>query len=398
MYDFWTLEDFKIVHSTVLLRVDINSPLDPNTGEILNDYRIRLHAKTILELVKQDAKVVVMAHQSRPGKRDFSSLEHHARRLSKYIGEVKFVDEVASSRVIREIEEMDYGEVILLENVRMLSEEMVLENSDFEVQANAYYVKKLSPYFEFYINDAFAAAHRSQPSLVGFPLRIPGGAGPIMEHEIESLEKVLNFAEHPKIADLGGAKIKDSLKITHKLLEEFNYDKILAGGLFGALFALADGKKIGKATKEILQRECDLKKSVEDAKALLKKFGDKILYPVDFAVNKGGTRIEVRAEDEKPGPIYDIGLETVSKFKEIISGAKAIILNGPMGVFELPLFAIGTYEIVNAIAMSDGFKVAGGGHTVSVIELLKLEDHFDHISTGGGATIAYLARSPMPAL
>jgi len=399
--EFWTLKDFNVSNSVVLLRVDINSPVDPETGEVLSDYRMRSHIDTISHLIANDAKVVILAHQSRPGASDFTFLKEHSEILSKYVGPIKYVDEIASSRVLKEIKDMKPGEAILLENIRFCSEEMVLENAPIDKQKRALYVRRLSSIATFYINDAFAAAHRSQPSITAFPYLLPSAAGLLMENEINSLSKVLEIKANHKLAALGGAKVDDSIKIAKRLLTEFDYKSIITGGLVGLAFLYAKGIDIGKDNKRALEKNVsNIKDVIETAKSLLKDFGDKIFMPIDVAVNKDGTRYEVEISKNTTidDPALDIGLGTILEYKEIIKKADVILFNGPFGAYEFPLFALGTYELVNEIARSKAFKVAGGGHTVSVIEHLKMEGFFDHISTGGGAMISFIAGEALPAI
>ncbi|MCD6502687.1 MAG: phosphoglycerate kinase [Euryarchaeota archaeon] len=397
--EVWTLRDINFSNSVVLLRVDINSPIDPMTGVILNDYRIRAHVDTISYLSANDAKVVILAHQSRPGKDDFTTLEEHAQILSKYVGHVEYVDEICSSRVIDKIKSMSPGEIMLLENVRMNSEEIALENAPIEKQKRALFVKKLSSVANYYVNDAFAVSHRLQPSVTAFPYIMPSAAGFLMEKELINLLKVLRDTQEPKIAILGGAKIDDSIKIMGRLLSECNYDMIITGGLVSVLFLYASGIPLGKANIDTLAKNSsNLEKMVETAKQILKDYRDKILLPEDVAVNKDGIRYEISVREGKEIEEYimDIGFNTIFEYKNAIRSAKIILVNGPMGAYEHPLFAFGTYEIFNALAKLNAFKVAGGGHTVSVIEQLKLNRFFDHISTGGGAMINFIAGKELP--
>ncbi len=399
--DIWTLRDFNVSNSIVILRIDINSPVDPETGEVLSDYRMRSHTDTISYLIANDAKVVILAHQSRPGASDFTFLKEHSEILSKYVGPIKYVDEIASSRVLREIKEMKPGEAILLENVRFNSEEMVLENAPIEKQKRALFVRRLSSVATFYVNDAFAAAHRSQPSITAFPYLLPSAAGLLMEKEIRSLSKVLEIKANYKLAALGGAKIDDSIKIAKRLLTEFDYNAIVTGGLVGLVFLYAEGVDIGKDNKKILEKNArDIQKLIETARSLLKEYKDRIYVPIDLAINKDGTRYEVEVSETAKieGPALDIGLGTILEYKEVIRRADAILFNGPFGAYEFPLFALGTYEIVNEIARTKAYKVAGGGHTTSVIEQLKMEGFFDHVSTGGGAMISFIAGESLPAI
>lgn len=194
--DFYTLDDLKIEGKTILVRVDINSPVDPNTGLILDDTRIRLHAETISELSSRDAKTVILAHQSRPGKNDFTTLSQHAEILSAILGKtVRYVDDIFGSNARQSISRMKPGDIILLENVRFYSEEVL--KRDPPQQAETHLVRKLAPLADFFINDAFAAAHRSQPSLVGFSFDMPSVAGRVMEKELRALYSAVKSVKRP---------------------------------------------------------------------------------------------------------------------------------------------------------------------------------------------------------
>jgi phosphoglycerate kinase len=193
---FYTIDDFDMNDKTVLVRVDINSPVDPNTGSLLDDTRIKLHAGTIDEISKKGAKTVILAHQSRPGKNDFTTLQQHAHSLSNLLKRpVDYVDDIFGSNARGRIKKMKKGDILLLENVRFYSEEIL--KRDPKEQAKTHMVQKLTPVADYFINDAFAAAHRSQPSLVGFALTLPSGAGRVMEVELNSLYNAVNNAEKP---------------------------------------------------------------------------------------------------------------------------------------------------------------------------------------------------------
>jgi len=190
---FYTIDDFNLEDKTVLVRVDINSPVDPSTGSILDDTRIKLHAETIDEISKKGAKTVVLAHQSRPGKKDFTTLQQHAKALSNILNRpVDYIDDIFGSAAREEIKRMKKGDILLLENVRFYSEEIL--KRDPSLQAETHMVRKLYPIIDIFINDAFAAAHRSQPSLVGFAVKLPSGAGRIMEKELKSLYSAVDKA------------------------------------------------------------------------------------------------------------------------------------------------------------------------------------------------------------
>lgn len=389
--EFFTIDDFDLSGKTVLLRVDINSPINPLTGELLGDARLRAIVPTVKKLKK--TKLVICAHQSRPGKKDFVSLENHAKRLSNLLGrKVKFVGDFFGKRAQEEIKNLKSSEILMLENVRFYSEEISLAKTPPEQQSNTNLVKNLAGLIDYYIVDAFGTAHRSQPSLTGFMEALPSIAGLLMEKEITSLNKVLNDPQHPSLAILGGIKVDDSIKVGRNMLENNIIDELLTTGAVGNTFLVAKGVKIGKVNEDfIAQQVKDYKALIKEAKALLNKYGDRIKAPIDVAVNHSGYRVRIQLKDlPSDFPIYDIGLGTIVNYFKDISEAKTITANGPAGVFEIEEFAYGTLEIFKAMAESQAYTVLGGGETTTVLDKLGIKDQINHVSTGGGACIMYL--------
>ncbi len=395
--DFFTLDDFDFSGATVLLRVDVNSPLDPFTGRILDDSRFRAHLRTILEL--RNSKLVILAHQSRPGKRDFTPLREHARLFSILLRKrVKFVDGLIESFVQAEIERARPGDILVLQNTRFYSEEVVLSGRPRKELEATYLVKRLSEMGDFFVNDAFAAAHRSQATLVGLAELMPMIAGRLMERELKALGRVQSVRE-PRIAILGGAKVRDSLKAAKGLLDRGSVQKVVLGGLVANVALMAGGHRLGEASERILEKELeDLDGCLRLAEELLERHGEDVVLPEDLAVDLGGRR-EMGLDDlPAPGPIMDLGSRSIRRIKELVSGAGGIILNGPLGVFEREEFSKATKEVFYAIANSDAFVVAGGGHTIAALRLFGLERYIDHISTGGGSLMAYLAGEELPVI
>lgn len=397
--DFYTLDDFSIEGKTVLLRVDINSPIDPSTGRILDNARIKMHISTIKDLSR--SKVIILAHQSRPGKRDFTTLEKHAKRLSYLLGKkVKYVDGLFGSNVREIIKNMKNGDVVLLENTRFYSEEVVLKDKNISIQAKSHIVKKLAPLADFFVNDAFAAAHRSQPSIVGFAEVLPTLAGRVMEKELNVMDKILTEKEKPRTAVLGGMKVDDTIDAISNLLGKKIMDKVLTTGVVANIFLLAQGYKLGTPNIKFLEREVDdYIKLSERAKDLLDKYKNRIAVPTDVVLNHRGKRKGILVSSlPADKPIVDIGLDTMVRYIDEIKNAKIVVLNGPAGVFEIEEFAFGTIQLLNAVANSNSFSVIGGGHTIAIVKKLNLEDKIDHISTGGGALLSFLIGKKMPAV
>ena len=395
--DFFTMDDFELTGRTVLLRVDINSPVDPATGQLLNDARIREHLTTIREL--RHSKVVLLAHQSRPGKDDFTTLEAHAERIAALLGRpVRYVSSLFGRPAIEAIEAMQVGDVIVLENTRFYSEEEALADAKLEKMVKTHIVQRLAPHAEYFILDAFAAAHRAQPSLVGFCDVLPSLAGRVMERELTMLTQAVLNPERPKVAHLGGVKADDSIAVARHMLEKDIVDTVLTSGGVANIFLDASGVDPGDPTTELMRREIDdYDQALADSKDLLKKFRKRILLPTDVVLNDGGERRPVTV-DSLPAKllVYDIGLDTIARYVEVIRQAKTIFFNGPAGVFELEPFSVGTRELLTAVAESDGLSVVGGGHTVAAVEQFGLQDRIDHVSTGGGALINFLAGKELP--
>lgn len=393
MKDFLTIGDFTVNNMRILMRVDINSPMDPK-GNILDDKRFRSHLETLRAL--EDAKVVLLAHQSRAGKKDFTTLEAHSKILSKLLHrDVAYVDDIFGSHAREIIKSLEPGEILLLENTRFYSEENI--NRSPEEHAKSHMVRRLAPLFDLYINDAFAVSHRSHLSVVGFTEVLPSAAGLLMEKEIDSLDKGIKGGEHPSIFVLGGTKADDSINVIQNVLDRGGVDQILVTGVVGTVFQIASGIQVGDKNEKFVAG-LDYMDQVPVAKKLLEKFSDKIQVPKDVALDKDGDRLEVGVNYlPKEFQIADIGLETIVDFSKKIKEAKIVVMNGTAGIFEQKNFALGTIELLQA-ATEAGFSIAGGGHTSAAIEHLKLDKKFSHVSTGGGASITYLSGDALPGI
>ncbi len=391
---FNTIDDFDVNGKTVLIRVDINAPVDPNSGIILDDTRMKLHAETIKELSMKGAKTVVLAHQSRPGKNDFTTLEQHAVVLSKALGlEVKYVDSLFSSKAREAILALEPGQILLLENARFFAEETLKRPA--KEQANSILVKKLSPLIDLFVNDAFAAAHRSQTSLVGFTVTTPSAAGRVMEKELNVMYAALENVQKPCVFVLGGMKADDSIMVTENVLDNGTADYVLVTGLVANIFLWAAGYDIKSKNKNFIISR-GYREMVDKCEELIERFGDKIVYPKDVAVDVLGDRADVPIDNIPDASIFDIGRHSLVEYSKLIREAKTIFANGPAGVFEDPKFAIGTEDIINAIASSEGFSIIGGGHIAAATVSMGYGDKMDHISSGGGASINLLAGKKLP--
>lgn len=396
--DFFTLDDFNFNGKTVFLRLDVNAPIDPSTGDILDYSRFNAHVDTISEL--KGSRLVIIAHQSRPGKDDFVSLKAHASHLGMIVKrEVKFVDQLFGSAVTAAIQKMKPGEIIMLENSRFYSEEVSLDGADLETMKSSNIVRMLSPLMDYYVIDAFPAIHRPQITLTGFRSVKPNVAGRLIEREVKALEKFRTPSSGRKVAILAGAKINESITVAESFLEKGVVDHILAGGVVGNAFLYATGKNIGERSLSFIKKNnrnyADLIKKCAE---LYQKYPDRIVLPDDAVLSPSGRRIEMGSKVPDSDLIADIGVDTIVKFSGFIKNADAIFMNGPMGMYEIDQYSVGTREVFSDVADSGALTIAGGGHTLSALERMGLIRKITHASTGGGALISYLSGEHMPVL
>jgi phosphoglycerate kinase len=393
--DFYTLEDFNFKDKTVLLRVDINCPLDKKTLEIINDSRVRRIVPTVRELMGKRAKVVILAHQSRKGKWDFISLEQHAARLSRNLNApVKYVDDVIGEKAKDAICKLAPGEVLLLGNVRELDfESKELTMSEHSVSP---LVEELSPLIDYFVCDAFGTAHRSQCSLVGFPAVVPSASGRLMAKEIFALRAVFDEPRRPSVFILGGAKFSDASGMIDHVLGSGMADTVVLVGLAGNAFLYARGVDIGDASLSVLSEELT-PENLQAAKDIMAKYGQRVLLPVDVAVERDGKRVSVLIGDLPTSePALDIGDDTAEKFRKVIMSSKTSFMSGPAGMYEKPGFELGTHTLMSAMIDSKSQSVIGGGHTVGAADLFDFTDRFSYVSTGGGALETFLLGQPLP--
>ncbi|MGZ4902060.1 MAG: phosphoglycerate kinase [Halobacteriota archaeon] len=393
MPPFLTMDELDTHGRTALVRVDLNSPIGPN-GEILDDIRFRGHIPTIKAL--DDAKTVLLAHQSRPGKRDFTTLKRHGEKLSSLIEkDVTYVDSIYGHEVRQTIQAMNKGDVVLLENVRFSAEEAL--KAPLEDLAKTYLVTDLALVCDLYLNDAFGTAHRAQTSIVAFPLALTSGAGKLMEREVAMLTQALTSSQRPRLFMLGGTKADDSIKVIEHVLSNRSADEVLVTGLVANVFLAASGVDIGSPSLDYI-KSSGYGNYIEICKKLLDKYDGKIITPIDVALNDQGKRIEAPISAlPKPYPIQDIGIESIVAYSAKLKNAGTVVINGPAGVFEQKEFALGTYETLKAAAQSK-FSILGGGHIAAAARNIGIDKHITHISTGGGACIDFLAGESLPGI
>ena len=386
-----TVEDLKVEGKRVLVRCDFNVPMDDNS-KITDDTRIVSALPTINYLIENGGKVILMSHLGRPkGEADPKySLEPVANRLSELLNKAVIFakdDKVISEDVKEIVNNMNNGDVVLLENTRFRNEEKKNDEA---------FAKELASLGDLFVNDAFGTSHRSHASNVGVSSFLPSAVGFLVKKEIEVMGKALENPERPFVAILGGAKVSDKIGVIENLLEKV--DTILIGGGMAYTFLKAKGYGIGTSLLE--EDKLDL------AGDLLKKADEKdvrILLPVDVVVAKefkNDTEFKTVKIDSIPDDMMglDIGTGTVKLFSQVIKDAKTVVWNGPMGVFEMENFKIGTEAIAKAMAETKAITIIGGGDSASAVEKAGFKDKMTHISTGGGASLEFLEGKELPGI
>ncbi len=394
-WNIWTLDDKDVSGKTVLVRIDINSPIDSG-GQILDDTRFRAHIPTIRELVEKGGKIVLLAHQGRPFSDDYTRLDKHAELLSKLSGiDVEYIPDIIGPYAKERILGLRDGEVLLLDNTRLHAEDAM--QASMEEQAKSILARELASLADIYVNDAFAVSHRSQASVVGIPLLIPGVAGRLMEKEVRVLSRAIRGDEKPKVFVLGGAKIKDTIKIINYLVKNGVADEILTTGLVGLLFLYVSGRGIGEAEKIILKKVDD--KTIQLARDLISSY-ETIRVPLDF-VSEIPHGVDVVTASSIVGAPKDIGPSTIEYYSYKLMKARIIVMRGPAGVIEDPRFRRGTRELViSALRNHNAFTIFGGGHFNTILAEIpeELRRRVGHISTGGGALLYFLSGRVLPGL
>lgn len=396
-----TLDDFNLKGKTILARFDMNSPLDPNTREPIDITRIKKSLPTLKELSEKGAKTVILIHQGSDIEyHNYASTRTHVKIISQLLGKpVDYIDDVCGPAARDRIKALKNGQILMLENVRFVAEEMTLFETKLnlspEEQAKTQTVRKLAPLADLYICDAFAAAHRHQPTLVGMEEVLPSAAGRLFEKEITSLNQLLQNPKKPCVFILGGAKIQDAFLMLDSILKNNIADVVLATGLVAQVMLLAKGISLGKPSEDLIKKK-NLEEYIEKSKDILTKFGDKVKLPIDLAYVSGG-RKEVQVGKLPVGQVLmDIGSNTISEYERIIKDAKTIFFNGPAGVFEKEETELGTRSILTAIAESSAFSVVGGGDSIAAINKYTIADNISYISTGGGALVRFLSGEELP--
>ena len=363
------LDQVRLEGLKVLLRGDLNLPIDPISKKFLDDSRLQKMAPSLRKL--EGSSVVIMAHQSRPGRADFTDLSQHAIRLSEILGRpVEFVNDICGPLAVDAIRTLQPGGVLVLDNVRMHPDEINLKG-EIKHQEESEIVRVLRPHFDLFVNDAFGAAHRSSPSLTGFTRVLPSVAGSLMKDEIDALSIAIENPPRPYVAILGGAKADDSLRVASNLLEKNLVDCVAFLGVVGNFMLVADGYDIGKINTDFAmnQAQPNAEEALEIAKEMLRNFRERIMLPEDIAIEVNNSREQISLRDlPTEYPIYDVGLSTLRTLRPIIMGASCVLWNGPASYFEKQNFAFGTIEVLNMCVETTAMTIIGGGHTSALVE------------------------------
>ncbi len=393
-----SLDDVSLDGKVVLLRVDVNSPMNPENMEFLDDRRFTEFLPTLDDL--SSSKVVIISHQSRPGKLDFTSTEPHSKLLSRLTGrKVDFVPDVCGESAIKAIKSMENGDVLFLNNVRMLDEENSMKKASQQELAKSEIVRKLSSVADAYVTDAFATAHRSSPSLTGFTNEIPCIAGRLMKREINALRTAVYDPPRPYVAILGGIKCDDSLRVARNLIQNDSIDRIAMVGVVGNLMLWASGHDIGEGNREFIRKSLGeaFDETWQDSQKLVSEYQSLLFLPSDLAIEDGGTRKNIGLDDLPTNfPIYDIGIDTMMRLRPLLMEANCLLWNGPASYFEKSEFAYGTVEIMNMFTEATGVTIVGGGHTSALFNQRGNADQVSHNSTGGGSVLTMLSGGVMP--
>lgn len=366
----------------------MNCPIDPETLEILGTKRIEETIET-LEALK-DAKVVVASHQGRVGNNDYTGMDKHAKVLEKLMNrKIKYVEDVIGKAAQDAIKNLEDGDILVLDNLRLCAE----ENYEFspENAAKTIMVSRLSKLFDLCVLDSFPSAHRSHPSIIGFPQVLPACAGKIVEREVKNLDEIMTVAKAPHVIVLGGSKVPDRLEAIKLLIENGRADHVLLTGLIGNVFMRAQARI--KSSLGIKREE----EVVAKAHALIGEYPDVFATPVDIAIDKDGERVEMDVREMGKGDkIFDLGPKTIEYYSKLISGAGTVFISGPAGFFEKENFSYGTKALLNSVANSMATTIVSGGHLTTALKQQGLVNKINHISTAGGALVLYLTGEKLP--
>lgn len=385
-----TIDD--IEPGTTLTRIDINAPVVD--GTVRDNKRFERHAETLERLAQACHAVPVLAHQGRPGRKDFTTLEQHAAILDEKIdAPVQYHDALHSQQTREAIKNLEAGEILVLENVRFSSEELTCQ--DPKAHAETILVNTLSAVVDQYMNDAFSTAHRPHASLTGFAPKLDTYAGPVMDEEVSYTTQLRDKNTGNTVMLVGGSKPADIVPVMDHCCQHDDVDTFLLGGVIGKLYRQEQGHTVGEDSL-LDDVDDDIRAKVQ---TLASEYGDRIEAPRDFAKENDG-RVSVPLDNTDTETTYlDIGDKTIKEYQDYIDEADTVFVKGAPGVFEEPSFARGTQRLLSTIADTDGFTVVGGGDTANALKQLGISDkHFDHVSIAGGAYIKSLIGEDLAAV
>jgi phosphoglycerate kinase len=383
-----TLEDLELADKRVFLRVDINTPVHPDTGALIERARLEEAATTIGDL--SQSKVVVASHQGRVGRSDYISLDRHAEALQDIIKKpIKFVPDVFGPEALREIDSLASGEILVLDNLRFTAE----ENQEYKPAdaERTFLVGRIQKHIDACVLDAFSTAHRSSPTIAGFAGLVPTCAGRTVGRELRMLDRIVSVEKGPYVTVLGGAKVSDRLEAIDALIANNRADKVLLCGVVGLVFLKAVGKYRGDLKIDGEQ------KLMLKARQLIDEDPERFAMPIDVGIKVDDTRKNLDVKDmAAQEKVLDIGPKTVEKYERYIKGAGTVFMTGPPGAFEWDQFSYGTEHLLRAMASSLATTIVSGGHLSSALRKYEIHDQIDHISTAGGALVQYLAGKRLP--
>ena len=393
-----TIDDLELNNQRVLLRADLNAPMKQDANgqmQITDDGRLRASVTTINDLRKKNAKIIILAHLGRPkgDRKPELSLKPIAKRLGELVGvSIKFIDDLNDASTLETVNSMQSGEIVMIENIRFEKDETSKDQTERQRLA-----QKLAKLGDAFVIDGFGVVHREQASVTDIARLLPKASGRLVQAEQKAFDRVLNNPDRPYVVVLGGSKVSDKLGVINNLITKVN--KILIGGGMAFTFLKAQGYEVGDSLLEVDR--------IEEVKQLLltaKEKNVEIVLPIDIVISTSldGTSPVSEVDFDKI-PVgqkgLDIGSKTAELFADKIRDAKTVVWNGPMGVFEVNAFAKGTKTVAQALANSAAYSVVGGGDSAAAIRLLGLdESKFDHISTGGGASLELLEGKVLPGL
>lgn len=397
-----SMDDFAYAGKTVLCRVDINQPVDKKTDTLKSTARVEACVPTVRELSDKGAKVVLLAHQGSDIEyKNFYTTAPHRDVLEGLLGKpVQFIDDVCGPAARAAIRALRDGEILLLDNVRFCAEEQTLFELKLQLsheeQAETEVVRKLAPLAAYYVCDAFAAAHRDQPSLCGFEQKLPSAMGRLFEKEYCVISELMESPARPCVFVLGGAKIADAFLMMETVLQSGVADAVLTGGLVANILLAASGGQIGEGSMEFIVKS-NYSEYIGKAETIYDRYAKNIVLPTDVAFLRDGARAEAKVGNiPADACVLDIGTSTAEAYAQHILRASTVFVNGPMGVFEQEETAYGTNAVWDALGNTAAYTVVGGGDSITATTKYGKTKDISYICTGGGALIRFLTGEELP--